>query len=178
MSSETMIRSQRSTAGVRLGNLVILLLIAQAATGLVLMLYYRPAPASAYLDLVDLREVSRFGFVRSLHLWGSHAAVILAWLHLLRRALRGTQGSARRRAWFFTVALMLLTVLLAATGYLLRWDQNGTWGLAMLSPFGPFTPDDADRLMRFYVLHCIVLPLLATGLILTHRRLRWKASKH
>ena len=108
----------------RLGNLAVFLLLFEAVTGVGLMFHYRPVVGLAYPDLVDLHEVSGFGFVRGLHRWGAYAAVIVVWLHLLRVALRGAYAPPRRLNWTVGVALMILTLLLAATGYLLPWDQH------------------------------------------------------
>ena len=154
----------------RLGNLAIFLLVWEALTGLGLMFHYRPTVDAAYLDLVDLREVSRFGFVRELHRWGAWAAVIAVWLHLLRVALRRSYTSPRRFNWTVGVVLMFLTLLLAVTGYLLPWDQEAYWGIATVSPPGASPSADGSTLLRFYVLHCVVLPLLAAGLTVYHLR--------
>ncbi len=153
----------------RLGNLAIFLLLLEAATGIGLMFHYRPVVALAYPDLVDLREVSGLGFVRGLHRWGAYAAVIAVWLHLLRVALRGTCAPPRHFNWTVGVALMILTLLLAATGYLLPWDQQAYWGVAALSPSGEVVVDGA-MLLRFYAGHCVALPLLTAALTFYHLR--------
>ncbi len=162
----------------RLGHLTVFLLLLEAVTGLGLMFHYRPVVGFAYTDLVDLREVSAFGFVRGLHRWGAYGAVITVWLHLLRVALRGAYAPPRRRNWMIGVALMILTLLLAATGYLLPWDQQAYWGVAALSPMGeiasaPFsggTGPEGSTLLRVYLAHCVVLPLLLASLTVYHLR--------
>ncbi len=153
----------------RFGNLAVFLLLLEAATGLGLMYHYRPAVDAAYLDIVDLREASGFGFLRGLHRWGASAAVVVVWLHLLRCALRGAYAPPRRRNWTAGVMLMVLTLLLAATGYLLPWDQQAYWGIAALAPLGEPRPD-GSTLLRAYVWHCVGLPLLAAALTLYHLR--------
>ena len=127
----------------RFGNLAVCLLLLEAASGLGLLFHYRPAIGVAYLDMIDLREISGFGFLRGLHRWGAYAAVIMVWLHLVRVALRGAYAPPRRRNWSVGVVLMLLTLLLAATGYLLPWDQEAYWGIALLTPAGEATLRDA-----------------------------------
>ncbi len=152
------------------GRLAVVLLVAEALSGLVLMFYYRPTAVTAYLDLVDLREVSRLGFVRALHRWGSHAVVILVWVHLVRVALRATYPRRKMRAWAGGIALMLPILLLATTGYLLPWDQQAFWSLHTAVPVvGESTPEDAI-LLRFYLMHCVALPLLVAGLTADHLR--------
>ena len=168
-------------AGARLGRVAGYLLAFVALTGLGLMFHYRPAVPTAYLDLVDLREVSRFGFLRQLHLWGSHAAVIVVWLHLLRTAVRGAYAPPRRLNWSIGVALMALTLLLALTGYLLPWDQEAYWGVAALSlaPGDASPGRDGSRLLAAYVLHTVALPLMVAGLTFYHlRRARRDARNH
>ena len=151
---------------------MVLVLAAQALSGLVLMFHYRPTVDTAYLDLVDLREVSGFGFVSALHRWGSHAAVVVAWLALFRSALRGAYRA--RRAWTASVVLTASIMALALTGHLLPWDADAYWGIAVLAPTSaPPEPaggeagsplPDGTTLLRFYVLHCLILPLIAGGL--------------
>ncbi len=157
----------------RLGNLAVFLLLLEAATGIGLMFHYRPAAGVAYLDVVDLREVSGFGFVRGLHRWGAYAAVIAVWLHMLRVALRGAYTPPRRGNWAAGVALMVLTLLLAATGYLLPWDQQAYWGIAALSPPGGDSTPEAGgghMLLSFYVWHSVALPLMTAALTVYHLR--------
>ncbi len=153
----------------RLGNLAVFLLLFEAVTGVGLMFHYRPAVGAAYLDIVDLREVSGFGFLRGLHRWGAYAAVITVWLHLLRVALRGAYAPPRRSNWAVGVALMILTLLITVTGYLLPWDQQAYWGVATLSPSG--APALAESLLlNAYVWHSVGLPLLMAALVTYHLR--------
>lgn len=153
----------------RLGNLAVFLLLLEAVTGIGLMFHYRPAIDAAYLDIVDLREVSSFGFARGLHRYGAYAAVIVVWLHLLQVALRGAYAPPRRLNWIIGVALMILTLLLAATGYLMPWDQQAYWGIATLSPSGE-GPIRGSVLLQAYVWHTVGLPLLMATLIVYHLR--------
>lgn len=158
----------------RLQSLAVFLLCFLALTGIGLLFHYRPAVDAGYLDLVDLREVSRFGFLRDLHLWASHAVVIVVCLHLLRSALRGRTA---RHGWRRSVVLMILTLMLAATGSLLPWDQDAYWGIATVwAPEGSSPAEtpavDGSTLLRAYVLHCFVLPLLLVGLAVVHSRQR------
>ena len=154
----------------RLGYLAVFLLLLETATGVGLMFYYRPAASVAYLDVVDLREVSGFGFARGLHRWGAYAAVITVWLHMLRVALRGAYAPPRRLNWTVGVALMILTLLLAATGYLLPWDQQAYWGIAALSPAGEVASDPGRMLLSAYVWHSVALPLAMAALTVFHLR--------
>lgn len=160
----------REWADMRFAKLAILLLAFTAVTGLGLSFHYRPTVETAYLDLVDLREASGLGFLRDLHLWASHAAIVLVWLHLLRGALRSRHLEAKGSRWTFGVLLLVLTLLLAATGSLLPWDQGAYWGLAgIVSPTATEGPDDS-ALLTAYALHCFVLPIAALALVIAWRR--------
>ena len=168
MEFETVARHARIDP-MRLGNLAVFLLVWEALTGLGLMFHYRPTVDDAWLSLVDLREVSRFGFVRELHRWGAWAAIIAVWLHLLRAGLRRSYTRPGRFNWNVGVVLMVLTLALAATGYLLPWDQQAYWGIAAVSPSAAGAAD-GPALLAVYVLHCVVLPLLAAALTVYHLR--------
>lgn len=152
-----------------LGSTAVLLFAVQVLTGFGLTFSYQPTTESAYLDLIDLQEVSSFGFLRDLHRWGSHALLIAVGLHLLRVFLAGAYRSPRRLNWTLGVVLALLSFLLAYTGTLLPWDQNAYWAVAMASD-GLAAPPSGPTLIHFYVLHCVVLPLLTALLVVEHLR--------
>ena len=155
----------------RFGNLAVFLLLLVAATGVGLMFHYRPVAGVAYADLVDLREVSGVGFLRGLHRWGAYAVLIAVWLHMLRTALRGDYAPPRRTNWSLGVVLMVLTLALAVTGYLLPWDQPAVWGVGELSPAGgERQAADDSVLLPVYVLHCVALPLVLAALTAVHLR--------
>lgn len=157
----------RSTASSIFVRLTPYLFLAQALTGIVLMFFYRPSPENAHLDLVDLREISRFSFVRGLHFWGSHAVVIVTWLAVLQLGIRGIRK--RRSEWHHALALMLLTLAFVATGHVLPWDQQAAWWIwSLTTPAN--APADASTvpavdLLNFYILHCFLLPIAAGALI-------------
>ena len=114
-----------------LGRLAVVLVAVEALTGLALMFHYRPTVATAYLDLVDLGEVSAFAFLRPLHRWAAHAVVIVVWLHLLKAVLDGSYKPPRRRNWAVGVGLLVVTLMWATTGFLLPWGNLfGRFGCA------------------------------------------------
>lgn len=187
-----------------LGGLTFFMFIVETVTGVLLMFYYRPTPEYAYLDMRLLEHTVEFGMVmRNLHRWAAHAMVVLVMLHMLRVFLTGSYRPPREFNWVLGVALLTLTLLLSFTGYLLPWDQLAFWAItvgtnmAAATPFlgseGPFrevlgmTPDNDIRflllgdiqvgenaLLRFYVLHCILLPLVAAVLMAVHF---WRVRK-
>ena len=187
-----------------LGGLTAFMFFVETVTGVLLMFYYRPTVEFAYLDIQLLEHTVKFGMLmRNLHRWAAHAMVILVMLHMLRVFLTGSYRPPREFNWVVGVCLLVLTLLLSFTGYLLPWDQLAFWAVTVgtnmaaatpvLGAEGPFnqlsgvTPENDMRflllgdnqvgenaLLRFYVLHCILLPLAAVGLMGLHF---WRVRK-
>jgi quinol-cytochrome oxidoreductase complex cytochrome b subunit len=187
-----------------LGGLSFFLFIVETITGVLLMFYYRPVPDYAYVDMKTLEYAVQFGIVlRNLHRWAAHLMVITVMLHMLRVFLTGSYRPPREFNWVVGVNLLVFTLLLSFTGYLLPWDQLAFWAvtvgtnMAAATPFfgaeGPFhsllniTPDNDARflllgdvrvgpnaLLRFYVMHCLGIPLVAGVLMMVHF---WRVRK-
>ena len=192
-----------------MGGITFFLFLVEVATGLLLMFYYHPTVEYAYVDIVDLREQVPLGVMRELHRWGAHAMVITVWLHMLRVFMTGSYKPPREFNWNVGVFLLVLTLLLSFTGYLLPWDQLAMWAVTVGSNMARATPgagnegpmsglvklgdirlihagDDARfaliggrsigaaTLLRFYVLHCMVIPLAAGFLMAIHF---WRVRK-
>jgi quinol-cytochrome oxidoreductase complex cytochrome b subunit len=187
-----------------LGGLTFFLFLVETVTGVLLMFYYRPVPDYAYVDMKTLEYAVYFGIaLRNLHRWAAHLMVITVMLHMLRVFLTGSYRPPREFNWAVGVCLLVLTLLLSFTGYLLPWDQLAFWAvtvgtnMAAATPFigaeGPFhtllniTPANDARflllgdmkvgsnaLLRFYVLHCVGLPLVAGVLLMVHF---WRVRK-
>ncbi|MCW5982179.1 MAG: cytochrome b N-terminal domain-containing protein [Bryobacteraceae bacterium] len=167
-----------------LGFVSFYLFLILVATGVALMFYYRPTTAFAYQDMKDLEFAVFLGkFTRNMHRWGAHAMIIVVVLHMYRVYFTGSYKKPRQLNWVIGVALLLLTLLLSFTGYLLPWDQLAFWAITVGTAIGAYTPwlgpkgreillgghtvGDA-ALIRFYVLHCVALPTLTTLLIMLH----------
>ncbi len=187
-----------------LGGLGFFLFLVETITGILLMFYYRPVTEYAYADMKSLEFAVQFGMaLRNLHRWGAHLMVIVVMLHMLRVFLTGSYRPPREYNWVVGVVLLVLTLLLSFTGYLLPWDQLALWAItvgtnmAAATPFlgaeGPFhsllaiTPMNDLRflilgdmtvgptaLLRFYVLHCVGLPFVALGFLMVHF---WRVRK-
>src|SRR5258706_13002869 len=194
-----------------MGGLTFFLFLVETFTGLLLMFYYRPTVAYAYMDIIDLAEQVPLGIMRELHRWGAHAMVISVWLHMLRVFMTGSYKPPREFNWNVGVILLVLTLLLSFTGYLLPWDQLAIWAITvgsnmaratpLLGAGGPFAKimmypgtdvpmihagSDArffllagtfvgeNALLRFYVLHCVFLPVIVTVLFAIHF---WRSRK-
>jgi cytochrome b6 len=153
-------------------------------TGILLMLYYHPSVPQAYADMKDLQFVVSSGvFLRNLHRWSAHAMVFLVFAHMFRVFYRGAYRPPREFNWAIGVVLLLLTLLLSYTGYLLPWDQLSFWAVTVGSNIASAVPVfgskirflmlggnlvNANALLRFYVLHCMILPLTALAFVAIH----------
>ena len=186
-----------------MGGVTFFLFLVETVTGVLLMFYYRPTLEWAYNDILSLRDVTSLGVLRELHRWGAHAMVITVWLHMYRVFLTGSYKPPREFNWVVGVILLTTTLLLSFTGYLLPWDQLSIWAVTVGTnmaratpllghegPFGPelgMRPDNDVRflllggtqvgpptLLRFYVLHCIFLPLFAAVFMGVHF---WRVRK-
>jgi len=143
-------------------------------TGILLMLYYRPAIPEAYYDMKDLAYVVTSGkFIRNMHRWAAHAMVAIVFLHMLRVFFAGAYRPPKQFNWVIGVFLLLLTLLLSYTGYLLPWDQLAYWAVTVGTNIVGYTPVvgrdlqylllganeiSSNTLVRFYVLHIVILP--------------------
>jgi cytochrome b6 len=153
-------------------------------TGILLMLYYHPSVPQAYTDMKDLQFVVSAGvFLRNLHRWSAHAMVLLVFAHMFKVFYRGAYRKPREFNWVIGVVLLILTLLLSYTGYLLPWDQLAYWAITVGSNIMSAVPllghkfrflmlgghgVNANALLRFYVLHCVILPLAAILFIAVH----------
>jgi quinol-cytochrome oxidoreductase complex cytochrome b subunit len=159
-------------------------------TGLALMLYYVPHPPEAYRSMMDLQSVVTFGVIlRNMHRWSAHAMVFVVFLHLCRVFWTGSYKAPREFNWVMGVLLLLLTLALSFTGYLLPWDQLAFWAITVGTNIAAYAPVVGDQvkflllgghvigpmtLLRFYVLHCVFLPLAMALLISLHV---WRVRK-
>ncbi len=113
------------------GGVTFFLFLVLTFTGLLLMFYYRPTVEYAYVDILDLREQVPFGIMREMHRWGAHAMVISVWIHMFRVFMTGSYKPPREFNWVIGVILLVLTLLLSFTGYLLPWDQLAIWAITV-----------------------------------------------
>src|SRR5688572_4917758 len=119
-----------------LGGLSFLLFILLTVTGIYLMFFYRPSAGFgqelAYKDIQALSSGVSFGqLVRNLHRWSAHAMVFTVFLHMARVFYHGAYKAPREFNWVVGVILLLLTLLLSFTGYLLPWDQLAIWAVTV-----------------------------------------------
>jgi quinol-cytochrome oxidoreductase complex cytochrome b subunit len=177
-------RSLRPTATLGLGLLSFYLFVLLWVSGVFLMFYYEPSTAGAYGSIQDLQWVVPFGrLVRNLHRWAGEAMVIVVVLHMCRVFYTAAYKPPREFNWILGVGLLLLTLALSFTGYLLPWDQLSFWAITVgtnIVSYAPFVGPGLRRLLlggaevgreallRFYTLHVIALPTLGALLINYH----------
>lgn len=158
-----------------LGGLALTCFLITIFSGLLLLFYYLPSPKQAYASIVFLEQNVFAGrFLRSLHRLSAEAMLIFVFLHSLRVIWTGACTRPRQLNWSIGCILLLASLATAYTGYLLPMDELGFWaartGIELLKslPLGNglscfLAPDGLNgplSLLRFYVLHVLVLPLL------------------
>jgi ubiquinol-cytochrome c reductase cytochrome b subunit len=164
------------------GALAIFLL--QLVTGIMLALIYVPSASEAWSSLQVLNNDVTLGwFIRALHGWGSNFMVALVLLHMVQVFLFGAYKFPRELTWIVGVFLLLMTLGMAFSGQVLRFDQDAYWGLGIgasiasrVPIIGPATVQlmlggpiiAGATLSRFFALHVFVIPGLLIGFVCLH----------
>ena len=183
-----------TTAGLGIASVAAFLIT--LVTGILLMFYYKPYPDVAYESMKDIHFVVPTGrFVRNVHRWAANFMVVAVLLHMARAFYTAAYRAPREFNWLIGMALLVTTLGLSFTGYLLPWDQLAYWaitiganiaqsprevtdalgvtqyfdpgGLQRLLLLGSDTVGD-EALIRFYLLHVMLLPLVAALLMAVH----------
>ncbi|MCP3947118.1 cytochrome b N-terminal domain-containing protein, partial [Herbaspirillum sp.] len=179
-----------------LGTISMVLFLILTVTGVVLMFLYVPSVERAYWSIKDLEYAISFGWLlRRLHRICAHLMVAVVFLHMFRVFLTGAYkaGNAIRSArpwnWVIGVAMLVLTLLLSFTGYLLPWDQLAFWAITVGTNIAASVPVIGNEmrefllggtiigqptLIRFYVLHCLFLPGILFAVAAWHM---WRIRK-
>jgi len=176
--------SLKPTFTLGLGLISFFLFFILVVTGILLMFYYVPSTTQAYDRMLDLRGTVAFGiFLRNMHRWSAHGMVAVVFLHMCRVFLTGSYKPPREFNWVLGVLLLLVTLFLSFTGYLLPWDQLAFWAITVGTSIASYAPlvgkevkfillGDAtvgqEALLRFYVLHVAVLPAVLSLLVAIH----------
>jgi quinol-cytochrome oxidoreductase complex cytochrome b subunit len=177
-------QSLRASYTLGLGLISFYLFVVLIVTGIALMLYYTPRPTEAYRSMKDLQFVVTFGTVlRNMHRWSAHGMVIAVFLHMCRVFFTGGYKPPRQFNWVVGVGLLVFTLGLSFTGYLLPWDQLSYWAITVGSNIVGYAPWFGDSIkylllgghiigpgavLRFYVLHCVILPSAILALVAVH----------
>ncbi len=194
--------SLKPTYTFALGLLTVAFLAILTVTGILLMVYFKPTTDLAYNSIKDIQYVVPTGrMIRNLHRWAAHGMVVAVFLHMARVFYTGSYRSPRELNWVTGIVLLVLTLALSFTGYLLPWDQLAYWAVTIgvniasspreltdaLAVTGYFDPGGqikmlllgantvgGEALLRFHLLHVMVLPIALFGLLGVHL---WKIRK-
>lgn len=171
-------------------------------TGVMLMFYYKPYTDVAYDSIKDIHFVVPTGrLMRNIHRWAANLMVVTVILHMARAFYTAAYRAPREFNWLIGLALLVTTLGLSFTGYLLPWDQLAYWAITIganiaqsprevtdaLGITSMFDPGGLQRmlllgsdivgeeaLIRFYLLHVMLLPLAAAALMAVHF---WRVRK-
>jgi ubiquinol-cytochrome c reductase cytochrome b subunit len=169
------------------GSMTLLCFVIQVLTGILLAMIYIPSANEAYRSLEYLNyQVGLGWFLRAVHYWGSNCMVVVMFLHMTQVFLWGAYKYPRELTWISGVVLMLLTLGLAFSGQVMRFDADAYWGVGIgAAIFGriPFIGAQvvdlllggpiigSETLSRFFALHVFVLPGSVLALVALHLRL-------
>jgi quinol-cytochrome oxidoreductase complex cytochrome b subunit len=167
-----------------LGSATLFAFIVQATTGVFLAMFYTPSATQAYASISHINNDVPLGqLVHGMHKWGSSVMVILIFLHMGRTFFFGAYKYPRELNWVIGVVLLILTMTMAFTGYLLPFDQRSYWASIVginingTGPIvGPYLSDflragpelGATTLSRFYAIHMLLVPGAIIALIGAH----------
>ncbi len=187
-----------------MGGITFYLFVVLTFTGALLMFYYHPTKVQAFRDILYMEHDVPFGkLLRNMHRWAAHLMIITVWLHMFRVYLTGSYKKPREFNWCVGVILLVMTMLLSFTGYLLPDDQLGFWAVTvgtnmaraspMLGHEGPLGPEmgmtpfndvrfallggsivDSNALLRAYIWHCVAIPIIASAFMIVHF---WRVRK-
>jgi quinol-cytochrome oxidoreductase complex cytochrome b subunit len=167
-----------------LGSASLFLFLLQGVTGIFLSVYYTPSPDHAYDSIQYIMNGVAFGWlIRGIHHWGSTLMVLVVFIHMLRVFTTASYKYPRELTWLIGVGLLLCTLGMGFTGYLLPWDQKAYWATTVATQIAgsvPFigsiilkalrggTDLSALTLNRFFAAHIWMLPAVLAGLIGVH----------
>jgi quinol-cytochrome oxidoreductase complex cytochrome b subunit len=158
--------------------------VMQAVTGIFLAVYYVPSPESAYNSIQYIMNDVAFGWlIRGIHHWGATLMVIIVFLHMLRTFYFAAYKFPREITWLSGVILLLATLGMGFTGYLLPWNQRSYWATTVGTEIAGTVPVIGDFIMRvlrggtglsgvtlarFFAVHIWVIPAVIIALIGVH----------
>lgn len=166
------------------GGLTFFFFLIQVVTGILLSIYYRPSPETAFQSVKYIMNDVYMGWlIRSLHRWGAEGMIVMVFLHMARVFFTGAYKKPREFNWIIGIALLSLTLMFGFTGYLLPWDQTAYFATRVGTEMPKFTPVIGDHILkilrggddvsgstlsRFYSLHILVLPWIIFYFMVLH----------
>ncbi len=195
-SVRTHLWSLRWRATMGLGIMTTAAFLITLVTGVLLMFYYKPYTDVAYQSIKDIHFIVPTGrFIRNIHRWAANVMVVTVILHMARAFYTASYRKPREFNWFIGWGLLVTTLGLSFTGYLLPWDQLAYWaitiganiaqspreitdalGITEYADIGGLQREillgsdivGAEALIRFYLLHVMILPLVLAALMAVH----------
>jgi ubiquinol-cytochrome c reductase cytochrome b subunit len=166
------------------GSAALVVFLLQLVTGILLALIYVPSADEAWSSLQTLNHDVTLGwFIRALHGWGSNFMVAIVLIHMAQVFLFGAYKFPRELTWIVGVFLLLMTLGMAFTGQVLRFDQDAYWGLGIGASIASRVPVVGPALVtvmlggpiiagatlsRFFAVHVFVIPGLLIGFVGLH----------
>src|SRR5271155_4981151 len=166
------------------GSAAFVVFMLQIVTGILLAFIYVPSAGEAWNSLQTLNHGISLGwFIRALHGWGSNFMVAIVLIHMVQVFLFGAYKFPRELTWMVGVLLLLVTLGMAFTGQVLRFDQDAYWGLGIGVSIASHVPLMGSwivslmlggpiiagaTLTRFFALHVFVIPGLLIGFVAVH----------
>ena len=170
-----------------LGFISAFMFLVESVTGVILMVFYIPSQDQAYQSMIKIITEVPFGqLMRDIHRIGAEVMVLAVGLHMLRVYLTGSFKHPRQFTWVTGIVLLVLTLALSYSGYLLPWDQLAYWAVTIGTSMAKSAPPKEiagyisnlllrggdtigqNGLLRFYLGHVILLPALAVAFISVH----------
>jgi quinol-cytochrome oxidoreductase complex cytochrome b subunit len=158
--------------------------IVETITGVLLALYYIPHSSQAYASVQNITHIVPYGFfIRNIHYWAGQIMVVLVLLHMIRVFVAGAYASPRHFNWLMGVGLLVATVLVDFTGYLIIWDDRALWAwtiarnlMETVPIVGHYSaslalgPDGVTdyTLVKLYAWHVLFIPGLMVVLMAWH----------
>lgn len=167
-----------------LGSASLFLFLLQGATGIFLTVYYVPSPDHAYDSIQYIMKEVAFGWlIRGIHHWGASLMVLFVFLHMLRTFFYAAYKYPREITWLTGVILLLATLVMGFTGYLLPWNQRSYWATTVgteIPGTAPLIGSFIERILRggaelsavtlarFYAVHIWFMPAVLLSVIGIH----------
>lgn len=167
-----------------LGGVAFVLYLVLAATGVLLLMYYRPTTAEAYDSVVQITNQVPYGWlVRGMHHWGANLMIVAVFLHMMRVFFTAAYRPPRDVTWVNGMLLLVFTLAFGFSGYLLPWNQVSYWATTVGTDSMSAIPVVGDALKYFvrggnvvgqlaltrtFAFHVVILPALMLLFLVLH----------
>lgn len=166
------------------GSFSLLIFVAQIVSGIWLVMEYTPTADGSFASVQHIMREVRYGWlIRFMHTTGASAFFAVVYLHMYRGLIYGSYQRPRELLWLVGMAIYLMLLMEAFTGYVLPWGQMSYWGAAVITSFASAVPYLGDMILvwlrgdfnvsgvtlhRFFSLHTIAIPLLLVVMVFVH----------